>query len=211
MRFTVAALGLQRYEFLADGQVTIDGTLTFAQSGQTAPTSENPRGTMDALFMAFQMAGDVFDPENCNIYNLFSGLGVFNEAGSITSCLRLNGSQFGNTVVDFAGLQNYQEAAFDIGNDPVDAGQLSQSLTVSGNAGDVFYLAASIGGRAHLGGFFDSRSTLTLGIDQFDIVGAAFQQQTFVPAPLPLPEPGTLLLMAFGLFGLQKFNRRKSL
>ena len=86
VRYTLAVFGLQRYEFLEDGDITIAGNLTYAQSGQTSPTSENPRGVMDATFMAFQMEGDIFDPESCNIYNLISGPGAVNEAGAITSC-----------------------------------------------------------------------------------------------------------------------------
>lgn len=62
-------------------------------------------------------------------------------------------------------------------------GNLSSSLTVSGSAGDVFFLAASLGGGAHLGGFWDSANTLVFDIDVPELVQASFAQETFVPAP----------------------------
>lgn len=207
-RYTLSTFGLQRYEFVADGQVTLSGTLTFSQSGQTAPSSRNPRGLIVGSFMTFQMLNDVFDPQNCNLYNLLSGPGVVNEAGAIASCLRLNGQNAFGITVDFAGLQNFRESIFAIGNDPVANGALANSLTVSGNAGDVFYLATSLGIRAHLGGFADSRNTLTVGIDQPAIVNAAFRSNTFVRAPVPIPEPGALWLLAIGL-SAAVFSRRR--
>jgi len=199
VRYTLGTLGLQRYEFVADGEITIGGNLTFTQSGQTQPRNENPRGVMDALFMAFEMENDVFDPENCNLYNAISGPSAPNQSGAITSCLRFDGQDLFGTTVEFLGLDNYQESVFDIGSDAVANGNLSRSLTVSGSAGDVFYLAASLGGGAHLGGFFDSRTTLVLDIDNPEIVAAALQVDSFRPAAARVPEPGALGLLIAGL------------
>ncbi len=212
VRYTLGVFGLQRYEFTQDGAVTIDGTVTLSQSGQSSPSSQNPRGVMDATFMAFQMLGDVFDPENCNVY---TGAGAVNEAGSITSCLRFNGQDlFGTgTAIDFAGLLNYQESEFAIGRGPITDGSIGggidNSLTVIGSAGDVFYLGVSMGGRAHLGGFWDSRNTLTLNIDQPDLVSAAVQVQSFRPAPARIPEPGTIALLGIGIAVLGAGRRRR--
>ena len=209
VRFTLASFGLQRYEFLEDGEVTIEGSLTVDQSGQTAPTNQNPRGTMLASFMAFQMDGNVFDPENCNVYSQFSGPGAANEAGFMTTCLNRNGQDFAGTQIDFVGLQNFQVSAFDPGVGPVTDGVFNQSLTVNGNAGDVFFLAASLGGGAHLGGFWDSRNTFLLDIDQPDILDAALQVQSFTHAPARIPEPGTIVLLGMGLVGMGLARRRK--
>lgn len=211
VRFTLAVFGLQRYEFLEDGEVTIGGDLTFGQSGQTEPRSQNARGTMDATFMAFQMAGNTFDADNCNIYNMFSGPGSVNEAGFMNSCLRFNGQNGFGTIVDFVGLQNYQESVFSIGNGAVADGALNSSLTVNGSAGDVFFLATSLGGGAHLGGFWDSRETLVLNIDRPNIVNAATQLQSFRPAAARIPEPGTLALLGIGLAGIGLARRRKKI
>lgn len=183
VRFTIAALGVQRYEFVEDGEIMIGGNLTYSQTGQSSPSSENPRGRTNALFMAFQMNDDIFDPTRCNIYNLFSGPGVFNESGFITSCLRFNGTNAFGLLVEFEGLQNYQESVFDTFGGPVSGGNLSTSLTVRGSVGDVFFLAASLGGQAHLGGFMDSANTLLLDFDSPELVEPSFSESTFVPAP----------------------------
>ena len=200
VRYSIGVLGLQRYEFVDEGEVTLAGNLTYAQSGQTAPTFDNPRGKLVASFMAFQMENDIFDPENCNVYNLFSGPGAFNEGGAINQCLSFNGQNLGGIDVVFDGLMNFEQSLFDTGDDATDAGVLSQSLSVTGSAGDVFYLATSLGGFAHLGGFWDSRTTLTVDIDRPELVSAAFQAETFTPAPVPIPLPGTLALLCLGLF-----------
>jgi hypothetical protein len=183
VRYTISSLGIQRYEFVEDGEVTISGNLTFSQSGETIPSSENPRGRIDSLFMAFQMDDDIFDPTRCNIYNMFSGPGRFNEAGFITSCLRFNGQIWIEYLVEFEGLQNYQESVFSIGSGPVLNGSLNNSLTMIGSAGDVFFLAANLGGQAHLGGFMDSANTLLIEFDAPQLVEPTFSESTFVPAP----------------------------
>jgi hypothetical protein len=183
VRYTISALGVQRYEFVADGEIMIGGNLTYGQTGQSSPSSENPRGITNALFMAFQMNDDIFDPTRCNIYNIFSGPGAPNESGFITSCLRFNGTDIFEVLVEFEGLQNYQESVFETVNGPVLGGSLSTSLTVSGITGDVFYLAASLGGQAHLGGFMDSANTLLLDFDSPELVEPSFSEDTFVLAP----------------------------
>jgi hypothetical protein len=183
VRYTIGALGVQRYEFVEDGEIMIGGNLTYSQTGQSSPSSENPRGRTNALFMAFQMNDDIFDPTRCNLYNLSSGPGRFNESGYITSCLRFNGTDAFGILVEFEGLQNYQESVFDTFSGSVSGGSLSNSLTVSGSAGDVFFLAAWLGGKAHLGGFMDSANTLLLDFDSPELVEPSFSENTFVPAP----------------------------
>lgn len=182
VRYTIGALGIQRFRFLVDAVITINGTLTYSQSGQTVPSSQNPRGRTDSVFMTFQMDDNVFDPQKCNIYNLISGPGVFNEAGAITSCLRFNGQFLFGQIVDFDGLQNFQESEFNTDSGPVTNNTVSNSLVVNGSAGDVFFLAANLGGRAHLGGFIDSSNTLLIEIDQPQLVEPAFAEESFVPA-----------------------------
>lgn len=183
VRYTIGALGIQRYEFVANGEIMIGGNLTYNQTGQSFPSSENPSGRTDALFMAFQMNDNDFDPERCNIYNIFSGPGAFNESGFISSCLRLNGQDRFGVVVEFEGLQNYQEAVFNTVSGPVSNGSLNTSLTVTGRVGDVFFLAASLGGGAHLGGFMDSANTLLIDFDSPELVEPSFSESTFVPVP----------------------------
>lgn len=182
-RFTLASFGFQRYEFLAAGQVTIAATLSYSQSGETVPQENNPRGILVGSVMRFQMDADVFIPDNCNV---FSSVSAPNAAGFLITCLIRNGEELfpGGTIIDFVGLQNFQASEFDVPTAPVTNGVATAELTISGQAGDVFFLGASIGAFVHLGGFANSLNTLLIDIDQPALLNPTFAQETFVPAPV---------------------------
>lgn len=181
-RYTVGAAGFQRYEFLADGEITITGSLTYSQTGQVDPFSVNARGVVRGSLFLFQMENGEFDLSNCS---LFTSIDAPNLGSTIFTCLSLNGQPLfpGGPLVEFVGLENYEEVAFDTGLAPVTGGATTVTLTVSGQAGDVFFLGANQGTLAHLGGFGDSRSTLTASIDQPEMVQPSFTEETAVPAP----------------------------
>jgi hypothetical protein len=151
-------------------------------TGETAPRNTNPRGNVIGSVMGFQMDGDVFIPNNCNF--LFD-VSAPNAAGFLVTCLTRNGQELfpGGPVIEFVGLQNFQISEFNVAVGSVTGDLATAELTISGQAGDVFFLGASIGVFAHLGGFADSSNTLLIDIDRPALVQPTFGQQTFVPAP----------------------------
>ncbi len=175
-RYTLGSFGFQKYEFNTTAELKITGTLTFSQTGETSPQSENQKGRVRGGLVAFQMQDDVFDPQRCNIFVSF---GASNISGTLNSCVTRNG-QFG---IVFQGLENVQIVKFDEPSGPVSNGSSFVELTVMGDAGDVFFLAANISVQAHLGGFGDARNTLFVEIDQPAAVNPSFTDETYTPAP----------------------------
>jgi len=175
-RYTLGSFGFQKYEFNSTAELTITGTLTFSQTGQTFPQSENQKGRVRGGLVVFQMQDDVFDPERCNI---FGGFGASNISGTLFSCVTRNGQ----SGIVFQGLENVQIATFDNPSGPVSNGSSFVELTVMGDAGDIFFLAADISVQAHLSGFGDARNTLLVEIDQPAAVNPSFSDETYTPAP----------------------------
>jgi len=68
-RYTLSSFGYQKYTFAVDGTVTFDASLTYSQSGRTAPTSENPRGLLLGSIIKWEFDGDEFDPHACNYFS----------------------------------------------------------------------------------------------------------------------------------------------
>ena len=190
-RFTIAALAIQRYEFLSDGQLKIEGALSYSQSGTTPPRAENPNGVIDAGFLSFQMDDDTLETDNCNFFE--GDINRFNATGTMLSCILRNGelgffSDGELKAIEFLGLDegSIQNVLFDTGTDPVVDGVSTAELTINGLQGDVFYVGAYMSSFAHLGGFSDSRNTLLLELDDPYLVTASFSQESFVPAPAPI-------------------------
>lgn len=186
-RFNVAALAIQRYEFLSDGELKIGGTLSYSQSGTTIPDRENPSGVINALFLSFQMDDDILETDNCNFFE--GDIDQVNATGTMLTCILRNGESVGSFgVIEFLGLNSVQNVLFETGSDPVINGMSTAELTVSGLQGDVFYLGAFMATSAHLGGFSDSQNTLLLEIDNPNLVMASFSQESFVSAPERVPD-----------------------
>ncbi len=199
-RFTVAALAIQQYVFESAGTLTIDGALTYSQSGETGPTNENPRGIVAGGFVSFGMDGDILDPFNCNFFE--NDITRNNASGTFLSCILRNGApnaSLPSGFIEFDGLNSVQNTEFGIGTGAISDGLATASHSIAGNAGDVFYLGAYISSFAHLGGFADSRNTLLLELDDPTLVTASFDQESFSKAPLTVPEPGTFILLLIGL------------
>lgn len=178
-RYTISTFGFQRYEFLESGQVTLDGTLTYSQSGESSPRSENPRGRVFGSFMAFQFDDDQFDASRCNLFIDYSQSNI---AGSLRTCVTRNGESLGSTTIHFDGLYNVQSVNFPSSDTAVSNGSEQAQLVVSGNAGDVFFVGASLSVLAHLGGWADTGNTLRIKVDNPAILEPAFNEQSFVPA-----------------------------
>ena len=181
-RYTLSSFGYQKYTFAVDGTVTFDASLTYSQSGQTAPTSENPRGRLLGSIIKWEFDGDEFDPHLCNF---FFSVNAGNAAGFLTTCITRNGQEFfpGGPVISFPGLRDVEVAGFNSPAGPVSNGVATAQLTVTGVTGDVFFIGSTIGAVAHLGGFADSRNTLLMEVDQPGFVQATFAEDTFSPAP----------------------------
>jgi hypothetical protein len=176
-RYTVASFGFQRYEFIEAGEVTLTGTITYSHSGRGGSSESN--GRVRGSFMAFQLIGDVFVPENCNIFVDYEAVNI---AGVMNSCVTGRGF----SGVEFPDVISVEEAFFNTSNDPVSDGWESAELIVTGSAGDVFFLGAYISIQAHLGGFGDTANTLVIDIDEPDLVQPSFTEETFLPAPTRL-------------------------
>jgi len=181
-RYTLSSIGYQKYTLDDGGTVTFDATLTYSKSGQTAPTSENPRGLLLGSIIKWEFDGDEFDPHACNF---FSNLNAVNAAGFLITCITRNGQPLfpGGPVISFPGLRDVEVAEFNLPAGPVSNGVATAQLTVTGQAGDVFFIGSTIGALVHLGGFADSRNTLLMEVDQPELVQATFDEDTFSPAP----------------------------
>lgn len=179
-RYTVATFGFQKYTFLEAGQVTLSGTLTYEQTGQTFPSNENPRGRVRADFMSFGFDDDEFDGGDCN---LFSDYSAWNVSGSLSACVTLNGQLLGDTIVEFIGLKNVQVVPFPTISEAVSDGEVEAELVVTGEAGDVFFIGADLSVQAHLGGFGDTGNSLRIEIDRPEILQPAFNMASYEPAP----------------------------
>ena len=178
-RYSVGNFGFQKYTFLETGLVTLTGTITYEQSGGTGSTAI-PSGLIRASFVSFQFDDDEFNASRCNIFVDYS---ADNIAGTLNTCVYRNGEIVGGSQVIFDGLENVQIADFSIPNTAVANGSDQATLQVSGNAGDVFFLGASLGVGAHLGGWADTGNTLKIEADNPSIVQPAFDQLTEEPAP----------------------------
>lgn len=194
-RFTTQAFGFQRYEFTEDGStVSIGATLTYSQTGaaERSQRDSQPRGDIGAGIFVWQMLDDIFDPMECDDYAMNSGPGDRREGPTIESCILSGGFD------DLVGLQS---DFFFASRAPVVDGTRELGLTFSGNAGDVFFVGADMGVRAHLGGFADSRNTLLLDLDvDGNVVPTGFTEASFRRAPrLLVSEPPVLSLFLCGL------------
>jgi hypothetical protein len=202
---------VQKYTFVNDGTVTITGTLTYSQSGR-GTSNPGPSGEIvRANLYAFEMEADAFDPKNCSLIDEVS---QFNVSGFLGLCLS------GELGAELQGLESVQIASFGTLTQAVANGSASAELTVTGTAGQVFFLAGDLGASAFLGGFVDSRTSLTIEVDAPFLIRPAFTQETFVPAVPPGPSveidvmpgrPGnkTLLklpLVPVTIFGSASFN-----
>jgi len=59
-------------------------------------------------------------------------------------------------------------------------------FSITGEAGDVFFLSADLFIFANNGGFGDSRTTLKIELENSELVQASFPVETFSPAPQPV-------------------------
>jgi hypothetical protein len=197
IQFTTGAFGFQRYEFTSPGTIQIGGKLTYLQSGMTVTDrGGKPEGTVTAGLYTFQMTGNVFDLNDCNV--TFPERIVFGKTARI--CALFANKQVGvGNAISMPTQYNFHQALFNTGLAPVTGGELEQLLSVTGNTGDVFYLAAHLYALSHFDGFADSRNTLRLNIDNPSIVKASYTNDSFVPAPKSAPEPSTAILLLSGL------------
>jgi hypothetical protein len=201
-RSVTGTYGMQRYEFTAAGTLTIGGTLTWSQSGySTTTTNSLPAGRTRASLYAFQMATNVFDLDDCITSNPDLRL--------VINCSRLSGQTILGHSLLMKGQYNFQQSDFVIGSGAVSNGSVTNYLTISGNVGDVFFLASSLQVTPHLGGFADSRNTLKTNIDNPAIVKASFANNTFKPAPMAAPEPSLAVLMMGGLLFLHRSSKKR--
>jgi hypothetical protein len=173
-RFTVGSFGFQRYEFIEAGTVTLTGTMTYSQSGRGSPSE--PNGRVFGTFMAFQLEGNIFVPENCNIFKSFDAVSI---SGIMSSCV----TRVGTFGIEFPDLLSLDEVFFNTSDNPVSNGSETAELVVEGEAGDVFFLGAGMTVLAHLGGFGDTANTLVIDIDEPGLVEPSFTEETFIPAP----------------------------
>ena len=135
-RFTIGSLAIQRYEFLSDGQLKIEGVLSYSQSGTTPPGAENPNGVIDAGFLSFQMDDDTLETDNCNFFE--GDINVVNATATMLSCILRNGelAYFSGgelKAIEFLGLDegSIQNVLFDTGSDPVEILGSESSARVS--------------------------------------------------------------------------------
>jgi hypothetical protein len=196
--FTVGALAIQRYEFLSDGELNIEGALSYSQSGTTLPDAENPfanfenpMGAIEGGFLSFKMVDGVLETDNCNYFE--GEIDRVNATGTMLWCILRNGedayffSEGRFKPIEFLGLipESVQSVLFDTGSDPETDALANAQLTVSGLQGDVFFVGAFITTSAHMGGLSDSRNTLLLEIDNPTLVTASFSQESFGKAVVP--------------------------
>jgi hypothetical protein len=206
-QFTTGAFGFQRYEFTEAGTVTFSGKLTYSQSGASLiDHGGRPEGLTTAALYSFQMLSNTFDLDDCTVTN--PQFIVFGKNARL--CSTASGRSFGALKIDMAGQYNFQQVNFIAPFSPVSNGELSTSLSMSGNAGDVFFFGAHLNALAHFeGGFADSRNTLRINVDNPSLLKASFAKDTFAPAPISAPEPAAITLLGAGLGLLSLVRRRK--
>ena len=195
-RIITSGIGIQRYEFLADGVLTGTATLSYSQSGQAeAQVSRHPRGVMDGGIITFQTSDNSINPANClNIPD-----GDVSEPGDGTSlllCLIFE-------VYD--GMSNFQNIEITSPIDDVDFGSQTVPFEIAGSAGDVYFVFSDLFVFANNGGFGDARTTLALELDNPELVDPTYAFDTYAAAPPPVFNEAQKLLASdaatYELFG----------
>ena len=180
-RIITSAFGLQRYEFLSDGELTGTATLTYSQSGITMGLNprRSPSGTLQSGIIVFQTENDLFEPAKCGVDDLTAGTALL--TCLIAEALSQEGSNPPGLVYD--GALEFVNNEFDENISQQEAAMQPIPFSVTGEPGDIFFLTGDVFIFANNGGFGDSRTTLKIELDNPELVQASFPVETFAPAP----------------------------
>ena len=77
-RIITSAIVLQRYEFLADGDLTGTLVLTYSQTGidGSLPFLRSPLGFLLSGVVVFRTENDLFEPDKCDVNDLTTGVAL---------------------------------------------------------------------------------------------------------------------------------------
>ena len=183
-RIIASAFGLQRYEFLLGGVLSGTATLTYSQTGVDAGLNplRSPSGFLSSGIIVFRTENDLFEPANCGVDDLTVG-------GGLLFCLIFEAQSQANSNppgLVYEGALEFVNNEFDEDASQRDAAMHVIPFSVTGQAGDVFFLSADLFVFANNGGFGSSRTTLKVELENPELVQASFPVETFAPAPQPV-------------------------
>jgi hypothetical protein len=182
-RIITSAIVLQRYEFLADGDLTGTLVLTYSQTGidGSLPFLRSPLGFLLSGVVVFRTENDLFEPDKCDVNDLTTGV-------ALVTCITaeaLSQDQGNPPGEVYDGALEFVNFEFDDTSPQVNATQ-SIPFSITGEVDDIVFLDADVFIFANNGGFGDSRTTLRIELDNPELVQASFPVETFSHAPRPV-------------------------
>lgn len=182
-RIITSGIVLQSYEFLSDHIFEGTATFTFSQSGRDGdgPFFRTPRGFLLSGVVTFRTDNNLFEPAKCGVDDLTTGVAlvtcIIAEAASQAPP---NNNPPGEV---YEGARDFVNTEFDPVFSQQEEAMQPIRISVDGEAGDVLFIGTDMFIFANNGGFGNSRTTLTIELDNPDLVRAAFDEETFVLAP----------------------------